>query len=63
MKYPSGLLGKIYMTSCDMRKVVMQTVEPVSAKEATDGLVKTLTSTYAEVDIEQTSYKTTQLDT
>ena len=42
MKEPIGLLGKSDLTSCDMCKVVIQTAEPVSKREATDRLVKSL---------------------
>ena len=36
MKVPRGLLGQTDLTSRDMREVVMQTAEPVSARDATD---------------------------
>ena len=32
MKEPSGLLGQIDLTSCDMQDLVIQTSEPVSAR-------------------------------
>ena len=46
MKEPSGLLNQTNLTSRKMRKVVMQTAEPVSTREYTDRLVKNLDSTY-----------------
>ena len=32
MKEPRNLLGKPYLTSCDMREVEIQTTEPVSTR-------------------------------
>ena len=58
MKYPSGMLGKKDLTSHDMRKVVMQTSEPVSTREATERLVKILDSTYAKDDLQQVAANT-----
>ena len=52
MKEPRGLLGKIYLTSCDMRKVAMQTSEPFSTREDTENLVKILYSTYSKAGLE-----------
>ena len=46
MKEPSGLLGETDITSREIRKVEMQTSEPVSTREATDMLVKILIITY-----------------
>ena len=37
---PRGLLGKSYLTSCNICEVVIQTAEPVSTIEATEILVK-----------------------
>ena len=51
MKYPSGMLGKKYLTSHDMRKLVMQTSEPVSTREATERLVKILENIYANANL------------
>ena len=42
MKEPSGMLGKSDLTSHEMYEVVIQTAEPVSKREATDRLVKSL---------------------
>ena len=42
MKEPSGLLGQSYLTSREMRVVVMQTVEQASTREATEILLKIL---------------------
>ena len=36
MKEPSGILGKYDLNKCEMRKVVMQPVEPASKREATE---------------------------
>ena len=58
MKYPSGMLGKKYLTSHDMRKLVMQTSEPVSTREATEMLVKILNSTYAKAELQQVAANT-----
>ena len=41
--YISGILGETYLTSIKMRKVVMQTLEPVSIIEAIERVVKSLT--------------------
>ena len=45
-----------------MRKVVMQTVEPASTREATGRMVKILNSTYEKSDLKQVSDDATQLD-
>ena len=51
------MLGKTDTTSRDMRKVVMQTGEPVSAMEDTERLVKIINSTYVKADLEQADSK------
>ena len=53
MKEPIGLLGQTYLTSCKMCEVIMQAVEPVSTREATERLVKILGSTYTKKYLEQ----------
>ena len=35
MKEPRGLIGKPYLSKCNMREVVMQNSEPYSTKQAT----------------------------
>ena len=40
MTYPSGMIGQTYLTSRDMRMVVIQTPEPVSTRETTEIMVK-----------------------
>ena len=62
MKEPSGLLGELYLTSPDMRKVVMQTAEPSSTREGTERLIKILDNTYAKLDLKQVAYNTTQIN-
>ena len=42
MKEPISLLGKKYLTSFDMREVIIKTAEPVSTRVATERLVKIL---------------------
>ena len=37
LKEPRSMLGKSDLTSRDMREVVMQTEDPVSTREATEG--------------------------
>ena len=61
MKERSGTLGQTYLTSHEMREVVMQTAEPVSTREATKRLVKPLKSTYEKEKIKQVAYNATQL--
>ena len=53
IKEYSILLGKSDLTKCDMREVVMQTAKPVSAREATETMVKIFDNTYAKADLEQ----------
>ena len=48
IKKPRGLVGKSDLNICEMRKVVIQTAEPASTKEATERLVKILDSTYVK---------------
>ena len=62
IKEPRGNLGQEYIDSSEMRKVVMQTVEPVPTREATTRLVKILDSTYARSDLENVDANTTQLN-
>ena len=53
MKEPSDFIGQTYITSREMREVSMQTIEPVSIREANEMLVKILGSTYAKSDLEK----------
>ena len=46
MKEPSGILGQTDLTSRDMSKVVINSTEPVSTREATERMVKNIDSTY-----------------
>ena len=46
MKEHISFLGQSDLTNHEMRKVVMQTPEPVYTQEATELMVKTLKSTY-----------------
>ena len=62
MKEPNSLLGKSDLTKCKMREVCIQTTEPDATQEATEGMVKTLNSTYAKADINQVADKETQLN-
>ena len=45
-----------------MREVVMQNSEPVSTRESTERLVKTLNSTYAKSDLKQVADNATHLN-
>ena len=45
-----------------MRKVVMQTAEPASIREATERLIKIIDSTYAKVDLKQSANNSTHLN-
>ena len=51
MKEPSSLLGQSGLTKREMREVVMQTAEPASTGEATEGMVKILDNTYEKADL------------
>ena len=62
MKEPIGFLGQTDLTSQVMHKMSMQTVEPVSTREATERLVKILDSTYVKLDLEQVAANASQLD-
>ena len=44
-----------------MRKVVIQTTEPVSTKEATKRLVKIIDTTYAKAELKEVTYNTTHI--
>ena len=46
------MLGQSYITKCEIREVVMQTVEPASTLESTERMVKILDSIYAKADLE-----------
>ena len=62
IKEPRGLLGKSYLNSHEMRKVVMQTVKPDSTRKATDIFVKIIDSTYAKADLKQVANNATHLN-
>ena len=62
MKEPRGLLGKSYLTSRDMREVVMHTEKLYSTREATEILVQILDSTYVKADLKQVADNATQLN-
>ena len=47
MKEPIGMIWQTYLTSCEVRKEVVKTLEPFSTREATERLAKILDSTYA----------------
>ena len=55
-------MEKSDLTKCEMHKVVMQTAEPSSAREATERMVKTLDSTYAKACLKQVSNNATKLN-
>ena len=59
-KESSGLIGKTDPTSCDMRKVAIQTSETFSTREDTQRLVKIMDSAYVKVDLEQVSANVTK---
>ena len=61
MKVPGCLLGPSDITSCEIRKVVIQIAEPVSIIEATEILVKILKIIYARVNLKQVVNNATQL--
>ena len=61
MKEPSSMIGQTDITSSEMREVVIQTEEPVSARESTAMLVKILKSVYAKENLKQVAYNTTHL--
>ena len=52
----------MYQTSRNMRKVVMQTAEPVYSGVDTDMLVKILVVAYMKAYLEQVDANTTQLN-
>ena len=60
MKEPRGLVGRSDLNKYDMREVVMQTAEPASTIEATERMVKILTSTYAKAELKQIANNATQ---
>ena len=53
IKEPRGMLGKYDLNRCEMLKVVIQTVELNSTREATDQIDKILKSNYAKSEIKQ----------
>ena len=62
MKESRGILVKSDLSKREMRKVVMQTAEPASKREATEKLVKILNISYATSDIEHVADKATKLN-
>ena len=63
IKEPCGLQGQSDLISNEMRKVLIQTAEPVSTREATERLVKILDSNYEKADLKQVANNATQLNT
>ena len=61
-KDPRDLLGKSDLTKREMREAVMQTAEPASTREYTEGIVKILENTYAKVDLKQVVDNAIQLN-
>ena len=62
MKELIGLLGKLYLTSCEMHVVVMKTTEPDSTREATERLLKRFEITYAKEDFKQLANNATHIN-
>ena len=62
MKDPIGVIEKSDLNKHEMRKVVMQTAEPDSTREATDRLVKILHSTYAKAYLNQVANNATRMN-
>ena len=62
MKEPSGLIGQIDITSCEMCEVVMRLEEPVSTRESTERLMKILEDTYVKAELEHLSDNETQIN-
>ena len=62
MEQPRSLLGQTDPKNHDMHEVVMQTAEPVSTREATEILAKTLDITYFKADLEQVAASATQIN-
>ena len=62
MKYPSNLIGQSNLTKREMCKVVMQTAEPASTREATERMVKIFDSIYAKADLKQVVNKASHMN-
>ena len=62
IKDPSSLLGQSDLTKREMRKVVMQTAEIASTREATERMVKIIDITYANADLKQVDYNKNQMN-
>ena len=62
MKEPISLLGISGLAKRYMCKVVIQTAEPSSTREANEQIVKVLGSTYAKLDLNQVANNTTHLN-
>ena len=62
MKQLICLIGKIDLTSRNIREVVINNAEPVYTREYTDRMVKILKSNYSKEYLEQVSTNTTQLN-
>ena len=58
----SGVLGQTYLTSLEIREVVMKTAEPVSVRGSTDRMVKIIYSVYAKEYLEQVAANLTHLN-
>ena len=62
IKEPRGILGETGLNNHEMWEVVMQNAELVSAREATERLMKILNITYAKADIKQVYDNATQMN-
>ena len=62
IKNPSGMLGKTYPKSLDMRQLAMKTVEPVYTSESTDSMVIIIDSNYVNADLEQVADNVTHIN-
>ena len=62
MKEPSVLLGQSNIAKREVRKVVMQTAELSSTREATKLMVKILESTYVKADLKQVDDNATHMN-
>ena len=60
MKEPSFLLGQTHLTSREISKVIIQTEEQFSTREANERMVNIVVSNYAKSYLEQEDDNTTQ---
>ena len=56
------MIRQTYLTSHEMREVVIQTAEPFYKREVIERLVKILYSVYMKEDLERVAANTTQLN-